>query len=95
MATDTLSSPAGTSNRRKITPPELARRWGIDKAKVIAWIRSGELRAIDACTRRKTKPRYLIDLADIRTFEEAREVIPACPPPRARRARRPTVKQYV
>jgi len=95
MATDILFDPAGTSRRQKITPPELARRWGVDKAKIIVWIRSGELRAIDASTRRGSKPRYLIDLADIAAFEQAREVVPACPQPRARRARRPAVKQYV
>ena len=95
MATNTLSKPAGTSIRRKITPPEYARQLGVDRAKIIAWIRSGELRAIDASTRRGTKPRYLIDQADIRAFEEAREVIPACPPPRVRRNRRPQVQQYV
>ncbi len=95
MATDTLTDPAETSKRRKITPPELARRWGIDKAKVIKWIRSGELRAIDACTHRGTKPRFLIDEDDIRAFEQAREVLPACPPPRVRRNRRSQVKQYV
>lgn len=34
--------------RTKLSPPELAKRWGIDPAKVIAWIHSGELRAINA-----------------------------------------------
>jgi len=95
MATDTLSKLAGTSSRRKITPPQYARQLGVDKAKVIAWIRSGELRAIDASTHRGTKPRFLIDVADIEAFEQDREVLPACPPPRVRRNRRSTVKQYV
>lgn len=81
--------------RTKFTPPELAARWGIDPAKILAWIKSGEIRAIDACTVQGGRPRYLIDQHDVFVFEEAREVIPACPPPRARRARRSTVKQYV
>jgi hypothetical protein len=84
-----------TPTRTKFTPPELARRWGIDKAKVLAWIRSGELRAINVATRPTGRPRYLIDQHDVFVFEQAREVIPACPPPRVRRNRRPQVKQYV
>jgi len=81
--------------RTKFTPPELAQRWGIDRSKIIAWIRSGELRAIDAATRPGGRPRYLIDQHDVFVFEAAREVIPACPTARARRARRAGVKQYV
>ncbi|MCH7728445.1 MAG: helix-turn-helix domain-containing protein [Planctomycetes bacterium] len=53
---------------------KLARRWGISPDKVLAWIRSGELKAIDASTRRGARPRYLIDEADIRAFEAARAV---------------------
>jgi hypothetical protein len=81
--------------RTKFTVPQLARQWGLDPHKVITWIRSGELRAINgAKDPNSCRPRFLIDVADIRAFEEAREVIPACPPPRARHRRR-TVKQYI
>ena len=60
-------------SRTKITPPELARRWGIDVHKVHAWIKRGELRAIDASERVGVgRPRYLIDEADIAAFEEKR-----------------------
>ena len=87
----TLSLP-----RTKLTVPQLARQWGLDPHKVITWIKSGELRAINgAKDSNSCRPRFLIDVADIAAFEQAREVIPACPPPRARRARRSTVKQYV
>lgn len=60
-------------SRQKLTPPELASRWGIGTDKVLSWIRSGELRAIDASTRRGRRPRYLIDEADVVAFELARE----------------------
>ena len=33
--------------RQMITPPELAREWGIDVAKVWKWIDAGELQAVD------------------------------------------------
>jgi hypothetical protein len=60
--------------RTKTSPPELAARWGIDPAKVLTWIRNGELRAIDAATRPGGRPRYLIDEADITVFEARRAV---------------------
>ncbi|MFL5242979.1 MAG: helix-turn-helix domain-containing protein [Gemmataceae bacterium] len=71
--------------RTKLTPPELAYRWGISPDKVLAWIRAGELRAIDASTRRG-RPRYLIDISDIVSFEQRREVDPF--PRQSRRPRK-------
>lgn len=79
MAPETLSPTRGTGTRRKITPPQYARQLGIDTAKVLKWIRSGELRAIDASTHRGNKPRYLIDLADVAIFEASRAVQPPAP----------------
>lgn len=58
----------------KISPPKLAKRWGIDPAKVLTWIRVGELRAIDASSRQGGRPRYLIDERDIEAFEQRRAV---------------------
>jgi hypothetical protein len=74
--------------RTKFTPPEVAARWGITADKVLAWIRSGELRAINAATSTSgVRPRWLIDLADLEAFEKRRA---ACPvQPAARRRRRP------
>jgi excisionase family DNA binding protein len=66
-----------------LTPPELAARWGISPDKILAWIKSGELRAIDASTRRGGRPRYLIDQADVAAFEAARAATAA--PVRARK----------
>jgi len=72
--------------RRKLTPPQLAKLWGIGVDKVIAWIKVGELRAIDASKAKAQRPRYLIDLADIAEFEARRSVQPP-PPPASRRKR--------
>jgi hypothetical protein len=71
--------------RCKLTPPEVAQRFGIDPAKVLAWIRSGELRAMNAATTRSGRPRYLIDEADLAAFEMARSTTPA---PKVQRKRR-------
>jgi hypothetical protein len=62
--------------RAKLTPPQLAAIWGVDTGKIIAWIRSGELAAIDASTRRNQRPRFLIDKCAIEAFERARAVVP-------------------
>jgi hypothetical protein len=81
--------------RTKFTVPQLAKQWGLDPSKVRGWIRRGELRAINVGSGSK-RPRFLIDAVDIEAFEKAREVIPACPPPRVPRGRRlPPVKSYI
>jgi len=49
-------------SRDKLTPPEVARRWGVAPETVISWIRSGELKAIDVSARPGIgRPRYRID----------------------------------
>jgi hypothetical protein len=63
----------------------VAQRYGIDPAKVLAWIRSGELRAMNAATTRNGRPRYLIDEADLAAFELARSTTPTPKPQRRRR----------
>ena len=81
------------SHKTKLSPPQLAAQWGIDVAKVLTWIKAGELRAINAATTRTGRPRYLIDQADIATFEAGRAVQP--PAPRIRRRRvDPNVIQF-
>ena len=71
----------------KLTPPGLAAQWGVSNDKILAWIKSGELRAIDASTRRGGRPRYLIDVADIAQFEVNRAVKPPDPKSIKRRQR--------
>ena len=74
------------AEKRKVTPPELAERWGVNPDKIIFFIRSGELRAIDASLLPgQGKPRYLIDEADIEAFELRRQVQPPMPTPKRKR----------
>jgi len=82
MATITVPN---SETRRKFSPPQLARVYGVDPGKILAWIRSGELRAINGSIRTGGRPRYLIDLADIALFEQRRATVP---PPKATRRRR-------
>lgn len=64
-----------TSIRTKLTPPELAARWGKKASTIIAWIRAGRLPAIDTSMGSK-RPRFLIDEADIAVFEKRLRVQP-------------------
>lgn len=62
------------------TPPQIAQRYGIKPDKVIAWIKAGELRAINVAERATGRPRYRIALADLLAFEERRTARPPVKP---------------
>jgi len=78
---------------RTLTPPQVASRLRVSPEKVIAWIRAGELRAIDVATRGSRRPRYRIDPADLVAFENGRAVV-ARPAPSRRRRRSPEVIEF-
>ena len=82
------------ASRAKLTPPQLARLWGISPDKVLNWIRSGELRAINVAERRGGRPRYLIDRADIQAFETRRAVIAIVPVRRRSKPRSTDVIEF-
>jgi len=84
----------GDQGKIKLTPPEVGRRWGISPEKVVGWIRSGELRAINVATRRGGRPRFLIDIVDLAAFEAARAVSPP-PRPASRPRRRKTSSDII
>ena len=71
---------------RMLTPPDVARRLAVKPDRVIAWIRSGELRALNVSDGR-VRPRFRIDPADLEEFLARRAVQP--PPRRQRRRKRP------
>lgn len=66
-----------------LTPPMVARRLGVKPEKVVAWVRSGQLRALNVSN--GTRPRFRIDPADLAVFEQGRAVVPAAKPSRRRR----------
>ena len=70
-----------------LTPPQVARRYGVKAERVIGWIRSGELRAINLSSKGSRRPRFRIDPEDLRVFELKRSVTPA------KKASRPRRKQ--
>jgi len=67
----------------KLTPPKLAKEWGVAPEKILGWIHTGELPAINAASRLGARPRYLIDRVGIAIFEKRRSATP--PPPVSRR----------
>jgi hypothetical protein len=57
---------------RYVSPPAYAKRLGVDPIKVLAWIKRGELRAINVATATTGRPRYRIPLDAICEFEQRR-----------------------
>lgn len=81
--------------RTKVSVPILAKEWGVSSSKITAFIKSGELRAINVATRPNQRPRYLIDRADIESFERSREVQPSTPTTqKLRRRSSPDTKEF-
>lgn len=76
-----------------ITPPQLAKRWGVDSGKVRALIDSGQLKAINLAVNPKGRPRYRIAETEIERFQEARTTRPPEPKTRRRRAVK-TTKEF-
>ena len=67
-----VESPA----RRNLTPPRVAKRFGVATAKVIGWIRTGELKALNLANRGCVRPRYSVTPEALEDFERARQVVP-------------------
>jgi excisionase family DNA binding protein len=83
-------------DRKKFSVREVARMFGVSPNKIMAWIRAGELRAINVASRESRRPRYAIDAADIDAFEAGRQVVPDVAP-RMRKVRRraAAVKDFI
>jgi hypothetical protein len=75
---------------KKFTPPQLARIYGVSPDKVLVWIRSGELRAINVASKPDGRPRYLIDESDISEFEKRRAAVRTERTPRSRKGGKKT-----
>jgi excisionase family DNA binding protein len=65
-----------TSECITVTPPQLARRYGVHVDKIMAWIRAGELRALNLATRPSGRARWRIKDSDLAEFEARRTAVP-------------------
>jgi hypothetical protein len=60
-----------------VTPHELAKRYGVAPQKVLDWINSGELMAVNTVSTLNRRPRWRIPPSAIEAFEAARRKVPA------------------
>jgi hypothetical protein len=67
------------------TTADLARRFRVGEDKVRAWIKAGELSAVNTAAIACAKPRYIVTADALVTFERRRAV---GPPPKTKRRRR-------
>ena len=75
-----------------LTTPEVAKMWRVSRERVVGWIRSGQLVAMNTNPSGKI-PRYVIDPQDLERFKQTRTVPPEVPKPQRRRPM-PGVKQF-
>jgi excisionase family DNA binding protein len=59
-----------------LTPPQLAKQLGVQAEKVLGWIRSGELRAVNVADRASRRPRWRISAEAMEEFFRRREAVP-------------------
>lgn len=53
-------------------PRQIAERYGVDHGKVLRWIESGELKAVNVATRVGGRPRWRVSEESLAAFEQAR-----------------------
>jgi Helix-turn-helix domain len=68
-----------------LTVRDVAQRYRVGKDKIRAWIRRGELRAINTAASACARPRFIILREDLAAFENIRTGGPPPKPPRRRR----------
>jgi len=79
----------------KLTPPQVARRYGVSPERIISWIRSGELHAIDVSSRPGIgRPRFRVDPADLVAFDARRAVVTTPKASRRRKRKDPDVVEF-
>lgn len=67
-----------------LTPPQIARDRGIKTSKVLCWIRSGELLAVNLAEGRLGRPRWKVSVEALSAFDLARSSRAAIQPTQKR-----------
>lgn len=76
------------------SPPAVAETLGINVCKVLSWIKSGELRAVNVAARAGRRPRWRIAQTDLDSFLAGRTATPPVKTTRRRRRADPAVIQF-
>jgi hypothetical protein len=76
-----------------LTPPAVARRYVIDVHRVLGWIKSGQLQAVNVGDGAQ-RPRYRISEEALAEFEESRAAGPEPRITRIRRRKNPHVEEF-
>ena len=76
-----------------MSPPQVAEQLAVDPAKVLSWIRAGQLIAVNLAAPGKSRPRWRISADALRQFLEGRQCQP--PAPKLRRRRAPKIMEFV
>jgi len=79
---------------RWLSPPQVGQIVGVTPEKIIAMIRSGELRAIDVATRGSRRPRFRVRPEDLESWARGRQAVPTPTPPAPRRSQRSGIKEF-
>lgn len=98
----TCGKPSAEGTERQwFTPPEVARERGIRVTKVLAWIKSGELEAVNHASNLCGPPRWRVSREALAGFDAARsnrgglEQSLGGPPPATRRRRpQPDIEEF-
>lgn len=78
-----------------LTPSDIATSRVVNVTKVLAWIDSGELRAVNVAANKAGKlPRWRISPADLEAFDAARVAVPQTPVTRRPRQKSGHVVEY-
>ena len=74
-----------SSEREYLTPPQVSALLGVGHEKLLAWIHSGELRAVDLSATRGKRPRWRISRQALDDFLSRRSASPPAKPRQRRR----------
>lgn len=77
------------------TTSEVATSRGVNVTKVLAWIDSGELKAVNCAKNRNGLPRWKIPAEALAAFDRARASTPSPPPAKARGRKLNEPTEYV
>ena len=77
-----------------LSPSDIAVSRGINVVKVLTWIKTGELRAINVATQTGRLPRWRISPAELEAFDAARAAVPQIPVTRRPRRKAGHVVEY-